>query len=479
MNVIPVILSGGSGTRLWPLSRASKPKQFLRFGRPNSLFQETVLRCRSAVFDPRPIIVGADAHRFLLAEDLRDISVEADILLEPVARNSCAAIVAGCLQALSRDPHAMVLALAADHFIPDAEAFSEAVAAACGDAERGLLVTFGITPRHPATGYGYIAPGPERHGASFAVQSFIEKPDQAAAARHIADGYLWNSGNFLFKAATFLNEAQRLAPEIVSAVRQAFEGASRDLDFLRLEPEAFAAAPPVSVDYAVMEKTSHAAVLPVSYQWSDVGSWGAVSDLHETAAGGNAIIGDAVVLDGQDNLVHSEGRLTAVVGMSGAVVVATRDSVLVAARERSEDVKALVAKLEAQGRWQAREALQMFRPWGNYEQLDHGPGYQVKRLTVNPGGVLSLQRHRHRSEHWVVVQGEAEVTLGDNVLRLLPNQSCYVPAGTNHRLANRGEAPVVLIEVQTGSYLGEDDIIRLEDVYNRPAVEAGGLVGAK
>ena len=475
MRVIPIILSGGSGTRLWPLSRASKPKQFLNFGTGHSLIQETALRCRSDIFDPRPIVIGADAHRFLLAQDLADVDVTADILLEPFARNTCAAITAGCLHALARDPQAVVLVLAADHFIPDTEAFVTAVAAGTWDAELGFLVTFGVKPDLAATGYGYIAPSANQYGHSLEVASFIEKPDQETAARYVAEGYLWNSGNFLFQAKTFLDEVAKLAPEVHTAVAAAIRDAVPDLDFLRLGGPAYARSPAISVDYAVMEHTRRAAVLPVSYQWSDVGSWDAVSALSPADANGNSILGDGLVVGGHGNLIHSEGRLVTLLGLDNVAVVMTKDSILVASRARSEEVKALVSQLEAEGRWQAREALQMFRPWGNYEQLDVGPGYQVKRLVINPGGILSLQRHKHRSEHWVVVSGEVDVTVGDRISRVLPNESLFIGAGTNHRLANPGTAPAVLIEVQTGSYLGEDDVIRLEDVYNRLASETKAL----
>jgi mannose-1-phosphate guanylyltransferase/mannose-6-phosphate isomerase len=469
LAIIPVILSGGSGTRLWPLSRASKPKQFLGFGTRHSLFQETLLRCRSAVFDKRPIIVGSEAHRFLLAEDLLEIGTDADILLEPVARNSCAAVAAGCLRALQRDGEAMVLVLAADHHIPDADAFSAAVEAASQDARAGRLVTFGIEPDRPATGYGYIKPGPKLNHAS-SVEAFIEKPSREKAEQYLAQGYLWNSGNFLFRAASFIEELTRLEPDVLVAVEQSLKDARRDLDFVRLDA-AFAGAPSISVDNAVMERTDKAAVLAVSYAWSDVGSWDAVAQIAETDEGGNAIIGNAVITSGGNNLVHSERRLTTLLGVDDLVVVTTADAVLVARKASAEGVKELVRHLQDAGRTEANEAQQIFRPWGNYERLDMETGYQVKRITVKPGGVLSLQKHRHRAEHWIVVQGQAEVTIGDTVTTLLPNQSIYVPLGSVHRLANHGDVPVVLIEVQTGDYLGEDDIIRLEDTYNRASPE--------
>lgn len=471
-GVIPIVLSGGSGARLWPLSRASRPKQFLSFGAERSLFQDTILRCGAAVFDARPIVVGADGHRFLLAEDLLRIGVDADILLEPVARNSCAAIAAGCLQALERSADAVVLALAADHRIPDAGAFADAVAEALVDAEAGRLVTFGIRPHRPATAYGYILPGRRLHRAA-AVERFVEKPTPELAERYLAEGCLWNSGNFLFRAEAFLGELERLHPEILAAVREAHARARVDLDFLRLDRAAFAQAPSISVDHAVMERTDRAAVLPVAYRWSDVGSWDAVCDVLAGDAGGNAVVGDATILDGGGNLVHSEDRLTALVGVDDMVVVSTPDCLLVAAKSRAEDVKPLVARLQAQARPEAVEGLAVFRPWGHYERLAAEGGYQVKRLVVKPGGVLSLQRHRHRAEHWVVVRGAAEVTIDGEVRTLTANQSVDVPVGAVHRLANREQEPAVLIEVQTGGYIGEDDIVRLEDVYNREPEPAG------
>ena len=466
MKIIPVILSGGSGTRLWPASRASRPKQFLSFSGDHTLFQETVLRCRGSVFDPRPIVVGSQDHRFLLAENLLSIGVEADIVLEPVARNSCAAIAAGAFHALSRDRDAIILALAADHFIADRDAFSHCIENAVADAQGGYLVTFGVKPDRPATGYGYVAPG-EALGSAKMVDAFIEKPDLATAEQFVRQGYLWNSGNFLFRADTFLNELGKQAPTILGAVEKAYAAAQTDLDFLRLDLAAFSDSPSISVDHAVMEKTDRAAVLPVEYVWSDIGSWDAVASLLANDKKGNTVVGRGFVLDGSNNLVHSTGHLTTLVGMNDCIAVSTRDCMLVVHKDRSEEVKALVEMLKADGLSEVNEALQIFRPWGNYEQLDSGEMYQVKRIVVKPGGVLSLQKHQHRAEHWIVVSGKAEATIGDEVQTLKANESAFVPIGVVHRLANRSSEPLILIEVQTGEYLGEDDIIRLDDKYNR------------
>ncbi len=424
------------------------------------------MRCRSDSFDAKPIIVGSEPHRFLIAEDLQSVGIKADILLEPVPRNSTAAIAAGCLQALKRDPESMVLILAADHHIPDHDAFCDAVILATKDAADGYLITFGIRPTRPATSYGYIEPG-DMLKAGYKVRNFIEKPDLENARDNIQAGYLWNSGNFLFRADVFMEELARLAPEISEAVTKAFEGGESDLDFIRLDSAEFEKAPSISVDYCVMEKTERAAVLPVSYLWSDVGSWDSVADLAPGDEQNNSVIGEASILKGKGNFIHSQERLSTIVGINNAIVVATRDAVLVADKHHAEDVKALVTQLQDEGKSEANTALQIFRPWGNYEQLDVGPSYQVKRITVKPGGELSLQKHERRAEHWIVVSGEAEVTIGDEVSILQPNQSAHIPLGAVHRLANRGSENLVLIEVQSGDYFGEDDIIRLEDVYRR------------
>lgn len=467
MTIIPVILSGGAGTRLWPLSRAARPKQFLRFGSEHSLFQESVLRCRSGLFDPQPVVVGGYDHRFLLAEDLVDIGVEADILLEPVARNSCAAVAAGCLCALARSPDAVVLALPADHRVGDVDGFTAAVEEAAGAAEAGYLVTFGIRPEHATSAYGYILAGEERLGRAAPVERFVEKPSKEVAERYIAEGYLWNSGNFLFRADAFLDELEKLAPAVLQAVMQAVEAADRDFDFVRLDGEAFRHAPSLAVDHAVMERTDRAAVLPVDYAWSDIGSWNVVADVLEKDVEGNAVVGEAALLQSRNNLVHCDGMFAGLVGVEDMMVVATRDSLLVAPKTSAEDVKALVENMRARGHSNADTAPLVFRPWGNFERLDLDEDYQVKRIVVKPGGVLSLQKHARRAEHWVVVRGRAEVTVDASVRELCAGQSAYVPLGSVHRLANRGHEPVVLIEVQTGDYFGEDDIMRFEDKYNR------------
>lgn len=470
-GIIPVILSGGAGTRLWPLSRAAKPKQFLSFGQSEggkklSLFQQTVQRCRGQPFAPRPIVVGANDHRFLLAQDLEKIGLPADILLEPCPRNTCAAIAAGCLQALTRKPDALVAIVTADHNIPDHVAFRQAISAAASDAENGQLVTFGICPDKPVTGYGYILPGKPLRRA-LAVKRFIEKPSQELAQRLIAENWLWNSGNFLFRADIFLNELALYEPAILEAVQAAHCKRTADLGFLRLAAESFVQAPAMQIDHAVMERTQRAAVLPVTYHWSDIGNWDGLQELIDADEDDNAIIGDTVLLDARGNLVHSPDRLTVLIGIEDMVVVSTRDCLLVTPKGSASEVKDLVTQLEADGRIEATETPQTFRPWGDYEVVDCGEGYQVKRTVVVPGGVLSLQSHVHRAEHWVVVSGEAEVTIGSEIKRLVAGQSAYVPQGTIHRLANRGLVPLVLIEVQTGDYLGEDDIVRLEDIYNR------------
>jgi mannose-1-phosphate guanylyltransferase/mannose-6-phosphate isomerase len=465
--IVPVILCGGSGSRLWPASRDSYPKQFLAFTGDDSLFQDTLKRVRGPDFGAPVVVTGAD-YRFLVAEQMRAAHVAGDIVLEPFRRDSCAAIAAAARLALARDPAALVLVLAADHAMPDVASFLDHVRIGRAAAEAGRIVTFGIKPTRPATGYGYIRPGaPLAQAGVAAIGAFVEKPDEATAERYVAEGCLWNSGNFLFRAGVFLDELDTLAPEIGRPVAEAVDKAARDLDFLRLDADAFGRAVSKSVDYAVMEKTAHAAVVPSDFAWSDVGAWNAIWDLAEKDADGNAARGEAAFLDAEDCYVHSPGRLTTVVGLKDVVVVTTRDAVLVVDRAQAEKVKALVARLTAAGRKEATEHVKVWRPWGAYESIDDGSRHQVKRITVNPGSKLSLQSHFHRAEHWVVVSGTARVTVGETVSVLGENQSVYIPLGEVHRLENPGRIPLDLIEVQVGSYLGEDDIVRYEDVYNR------------
>jgi len=465
--IVPVVLCGGSGSRLWPASRESFPKQFLAFTGDESLFQDTIRRVGGADFGAPVIVTGAD-YRFLVAEQMRAIGVKGDIVLEPFRRDSCAAIAAAAHLALARDPEALVLVLAADHAMPDVASFLDHVHTGRAAAEAGRIVTFGIKPSRPATGYGYIRPGPAlAQPGVHAIAAFVEKPDEPTAERYVAEGCLWNSGNFLFRASVFLDELAAIAPEIGGPVAEAVAKAARDLDFLRLDPEAFGRAVAKSVDYAVMEKTAHAAVVPSDFAWSDVGAWNAIWDLAAKDADGNAAKGDAAFLDAKDCYVHSPGRLTTVIGLDDVVVVTTRDAVLVVDRAQAEKVKGLVARLTAAGRKEAIEHVKVYRPWGSYESIDSGSRHQVKRITVNPGSKLSLQSHFHRAEHWVVVSGTARVTVGAEETVLGENQSVYIPLGETHRLENPGRIPLELIEVQVGSYLGEDDIVRYEDVYNR------------
>ncbi|MDJ0613087.1 MAG: mannose-1-phosphate guanylyltransferase/mannose-6-phosphate isomerase [Rhizobiaceae bacterium] len=470
MKIIPLILSGGAGTRLWPLSRRTRPKQFLKIGGDYTLFQNTVLRCRSDLFEQQPIVVASNEHRFLIAENLRELGVEADILLEPVGRNSFPAILAGCLQAIERDPEAIVLVLAADHRILDEKGFGETIRSAIPIANEGKIITFGVTPDHPATGYGYIEPGASL-GQGALVKQFVEKPELEVAKSYVQDGFLWNSGNFMFSASDFLELSSALMPATAELVSRAFKERALDLDYLRLKEEAFAQAESISVDYAILEKTDRAAVVPVSHDWSDIGTWQSVWKHMEKDDDGNVSTGDVVLQRSGKNLVHSEKQLTTLVGVDDLIVVATRDTVLVADKASSEEVKDLVEVLAKSERSEATNALKVFRPWGNYEALDSAENYQVKRIVIAPGGELSLQKHQKRSEHWVVVEGQAEVTVDGEVQVLNANQSTYIPLGSVHRLANRTMDPVAIIEVQTGTYFGEDDIIRLEDRYNRSSSE--------
>lgn len=467
--IIPVILSGGSGTRLWPLSRKNLPKQFLPLTGASSLFQQTVERARGLANVGAPIVVCSEAHRFLVAEQLLEMKAEgASILLEPAPRNTAPAIALAALQALAREPGAILLVLPADHLIGDAESFRQAVSQAVPVAGNGWLVTFGIRPDGPETGFGYIRRGQEIEGA-FAVEQFVEKPDAATAKRYVDDGaYDWNSGMFVFRASRYMEELERHAPAIAKAARASIGSATADLDFVRIDKAAFIASPEDSIDYAVMEKTDRAAVVPVSCGWSDIGSWAALWSAAEKDAEGNRLEGDVIAIDSRNCLVRSgERRLVATIGLENLVIVDTPDATLIAARDRSQDVKKLVDQLKAANRPEHVFHRKVYRPWGSYDSIDMGERFQVKRIVVKPGAALSLQKHHHRAEHWIVVSGTAEVTRDEEVFLLSENQSTYLPLGSVHRLRNVGKVPLELIEVQSGSYLGEDDIVRLEDVYGR------------
>lgn len=466
----PVILSGGSGTRLWPLSRKNLPKQFLALSGDSTLFQQTVERTRKLQGVAAPIVVCSEEHRFLVAEQLRQVEVEgASILLEPVARNTAPAIALAAWHAQERDPDALLLVLPADHLVGDTVSFEDAVHKAVPVAMEHWLVTFGIRPEAAETGFGYIKRAESLDHGAFRVERFVEKPDAAAARRYVEAGdYEWNSGMFLFRAHRYLEELQQYAPEIHAATKAAFEDASTDLDFIRIGKAAFEASPENSIDYAVMEKTSRAAVVPVSCAWSDIGSWSALWAASERNAEGNRLEGDVIALDSRNCFVRgTDRRLVAALGLEDMVIVDTPDAVLVAPRARMQDVKLLVDRIKSAGRQEHLFHRKVYRPWGSYDSIDMGERFQVKRIVVKPGAALSLQKHHHRAEHWVIVSGTAEVTRNDEVFLLTENQSTFLPLGAVHRLRNPGTTPLELIEVQSGDYLGEDDIVRLEDVYGR------------
>jgi mannose-1-phosphate guanylyltransferase/mannose-6-phosphate isomerase len=472
-KITPVLLAGGSGTRLWPVSRDGMPKQFIPLAGEFSTYQQTLERVKQSELFAAPIVVTANDFRFFARHQAEELGLEPDIILEPERRDSGPAIAAGALLALKRDPEAMVLALAADHVILDQDLFQEACEAGREAADGGWLVTFGVRPTEPRTSYGYIRPGPPLDNNSVrAVESFVEKPDAATAARYVAEGYLWNSGNLLFRADSFLSELGRHEPAMLEAAERAVARAEIDLGFLRLDPAAFSKAPKKSIDYAVMEKTDHAAVVEARFRWSDIGSWDALFEIGATDKAGNILHGPAFAIDSENCLVHAEQHLTAVVGVKDLVVVTTPDAVLVLPRGRAQEVKGLVGALKSAGRPEASNHRRHHRPWGSFESVDLGERFQVKRLIVRPGAALSLQKHMHRAEHWVVVRGTAVVTIDGTERLVHENESTYIPLGAVHRLANPGKIALELIEVQTGSYLGEDDIVRFEDVYGRGSTDA-------
>ena len=461
----PVLLSGGSGTRLWPLSREAYPKQFLALAGDDTMLQATWQRV-AGLADAAPIVVAGEDHRFLVAEQLRQIGAPTPaILLEPIGRNTAPAIAAAALQALRDGEDPLLLVLPSDHVVRDADAFRAAVRAAMPAAEQGALVTFGIMPDAPETGFGYIEA--EQGEVVQRVLRFVEKPDAVTAQTYLdAGGYYWNSGMFLLRASRYLEELRKFRADIVGGAQAAFDAAQRDGDFIRLDKAAFAACPADSIDYAVMEKTDAAMVLPVDIGWNDVGSWSALWEVSEQDGDGNAHHGDVISIDSRNSYAYAR-RMVALVGVDDLVVVETDDAVLVARKDRVQQVKDVVARLKAEQRTQAALHREVHRPWGSYDSIDMAEGFQVKRIKVKPGARLSLQSHTRRAEHWIVVRGTARVTRDNDVFELFANQSTYIPIGAKHRLENPGTEMLELIEVQSGDYLGEDDIVRYEDVYGR------------
>ncbi|VWB95305.1 mannose-1-phosphate guanylyltransferase [Burkholderia lata] len=472
MNIYPVVLCGGSGTRLWPMSRGGYPKQYLKLTGELTLVQQTVRRLVGIAEVAEPIVIANQDQRFLVADQLHGIGVVPEaIVLEPMKRNTAPAVAAAALIAVERSPDALLMVLPSDHVILDAAMFSDLASTAAAIAREGYLVTFGIEPTVAHTGYGYIRSGAalDGFGGACRVDAFVEKPDAETAARFLAQGgYYWNSGMFMLKASDFLEDLSRYAPEVLAQIEQAVARARRDDDFIRLEPQAFESCPDISIDYAVMEKTDRAAMVIASGMgWSDIGSWSALADITEKDVGGNSLSGDVIAEDVTGSYIRADHRMVAAIGLEDTIVVETADAVLVAHRSQAERVKTIVERLNASGRHESVTHRKVVRPWGTYESIDQGERFQVKRIIVNPGSSLSLQMHHHRAEHWIVVRGTARVTNDGRELLLTENQSTYIPLGAKHRLENPGKIPLELIEVQSGAYLSEDDIVRFEDNYGR------------
>ncbi|MDG4476580.1 mannose-1-phosphate guanylyltransferase/mannose-6-phosphate isomerase [Thiovibrio frasassiensis] len=468
--IIPVILAGGSGTRLWPLSRECHPKQLLPLVNDKTMLQNTLLRVQGLKGVSLPIVVCTEEHRFLVAEQVRAIGCAATIIIEPVGRDTAPAVAVAALEAVGQNEEAIILVLPADHVIDNEMNFAEAVARGVSFASHGQPVTFGIVPQSPHTGYGYIKKGSEISGAEppvFAVDGFVEKPSLEKAREYLAEGYLWNSGMFLFPAAGFLATLKEFEPTMADCVARAYVARTHDLDFTRLDSLAFSESPANSVDYAVMERVRDTVVVPLDCSWSDVGSWEALWEIGEQDAQGNVFIGNVLAEGVSGCYIHAGDKLVAAIGLSNHIIVETKDALLVAAKDRTQEVKAIVKRLTLEKRDEVRLHKKVFRPWGSYECVDSGDRFQVKRIMVNPGATLSLQRHFHRAEHWVVVKGTAHITNSEQTIILTENQSTYIPLGAKHRLKNPGTIPLEIVEIQTGSYLGEDDIERLEDLYGR------------
>ena len=463
MSICPVIMAGGSGTRLWPLSRAAHPKQFLRLHGEDTMLQTTAKRL-SGLDIQSSIIICNEEHRFFVAEQLREIDKLGSIILEPIGRNTAPAIA---LAALTAKDDPLLLVLAADHLIQDEDAFREAVIRAIPLAEAGKLVTFGIVPSAPHTGYGYIKRGKDI-GEGFEVDAFVEKPSSDVAQDYFSSGdYYWNSGTFLFRASSYLEELKKFRPDILEQCQGSVMNVKTDLDFLRIDKEMFESCPAESVDYAVMEKTSHAVVVPMDAGWSDIGSWSSLWDISEKDSEGNSTHGDVILHNTRNSYVKSDNKLVAVIGVDNLVVVSTKDALMVAHKDSVQDVKMITESLKIQARSEWQLSREVYRPWGKYDSIDSGERYQAKRITVKPGAKLSVQMHHHRAEHWVVVSGAAQVTNGDKTFLLSENDSTYIPIGVTHALENPGKVDLELIEVQSGSYLGEDDITRFDDLYGR------------
>ena len=466
--ILPIIMAGGTGSRLWPLSRQLNPKQFLKLCGDSTLLQQTISRL-DGLEASAPAIICNEDHRFMVAEQLRQLTVEdASILLEPVGRNTAPAIALAALNATQSGQDPVLLVLAADHYMADEAAFRQAVHAAAQFAEQNKLATFGIVPTHPETGYGYIQRGDSLTNSGFKVARFVEKPDLVTAQGYLAGGdYYWNSGMFMFKASAYLKELAEFRPDILDVCKKSLEAGQKDLDFIRLDAATFTQCPEDSIDYAVMEKTQEGVVVPLDAGWSDIGSWSALWQIGHRDEQGNVCKGDVLALGTHNSLIHAEHKLVATLGVDDLVVVETKDAVLVAHKDRVQDVKKVVEALKNDGRHEHMNHREVYRPWGIFDSIDNGERHQVKRITVKPGAKLSVQLHHHRAEHWIVVSGTAMVTNGEDQFLVTENQSTYIPIGQVHCLENPGVIPLELIEVQSGSYLGEDDIVRLKDQYGR------------